>query len=92
MPFFFFSFQLVKATHGLTVICSPAFGTRHDDHIAGTKEDGGRFGIAARPTKQEDRGTSNAVGISWRHGKGEGEKPYDIETKGVLAQISDRST
>lgn len=24
--------------------------------------------------------------------KGEGENPYDIETKGVLAQISERST
>ena len=51
------------------MISPPAFGTRHDHDITGTKEDGGRFCIAGWPAEQEDRGTSDTAGIGGQREK-----------------------
>ena len=47
------------------MIGSPAFRTRHDHDVAGTKEDGDGFRIASCPAEQEDCGTPNTAGSRW---------------------------
>ena len=54
------------------MVGSPAFRTRHDHNIAGTKEDGDRFHIASYPAKQEYRGAPNTVAVSGWHDEGGG--------------------
>jgi hypothetical protein len=76
------------------MVCAAAGRTGHDDDVTRTQQDGDGRDIAREATNKEDCGVSETNGPDVKKDRGtwkEG-KAYEIDTRGEVAQISERST
>lgn len=75
------------------MVCTTARRPRHDNNVTRAQQDRDWRNVARETTDEEDCGVSEAGnGPQLVDGKRKGGEAHEIETRGEVAQISERST